>query len=101
MEQNITMQQLKQQRMTPAEKFVLGKIKGAKAFSQDKDGTIAWHKDGEELFFQDFKYCKLWSSSEFWFNLTRKYKLNHTEKTQLLAKLLHKYTNNGQLKIIG
>jgi hypothetical protein len=37
---NITMQQLKEQRATPAEKFVLEKIKGAKAGEADKNGSV-------------------------------------------------------------
>jgi hypothetical protein len=51
----ISMQQLKEQRMSPAEKFVLDTIKGAKPSKADKDGSVNWYdKDGRFLLKQSF-----------------------------------------------
>jgi hypothetical protein len=102
MESNISMQQLKQQRLTPAEKFVLDTIKGVKPSKPDKFGNILWwlYKDGQWLFKQNFKCGDI---SVNFFNITtpliHTYNLKNKEITQLLTKLLYKYTNNGQLKI--
>jgi hypothetical protein len=101
METNISMQQLKQQRMSPAEKFVLEKIKGVKPDKPNEFGNVWWHKDSEWLFEQDSKSSYLWVSNNIiWFVLEDKYGLNYNEILQLLTKLLHKYTNNGQLTIM-
>ena len=43
------MQQLKEQRMSPAEKFVLEKIKGAIPSEPDTYGSVNWYKDGGYL----------------------------------------------------
>ncbi len=100
MEINITMQQLKQQRATPAEKFVLDKIKGAKPNEQDEVGGVYWNKDGKWIFEQCFKHGYLLiDNNSIRFVLEKEYGLNNYEIGQLLTKLLHKYTNNGQLKI--
>jgi len=50
METNISMQQLKEQRMTPAEKFVLETIKGAKPDEPSKNGKIVWRNKYGSLF---------------------------------------------------
>ncbi len=98
---NITMQQLKQQRATPAERFVLETISGVKSDAPDEDGNVDWYcKDGNWLLIQDFKHSKLWVSNFIIYAvLGEKYGLNSYETEQLLTKLLYKYTNNGQLKI--
>jgi len=96
----ISMQKLKEQRLTPAEKFVLDKIKSVKASEPYKNGDVIWYKDSEWLFEQDFKHGLLWVNNLFiYVTLENKYNLNDGEIIQLLTRLLHKYTNNGQLKI--
>ena len=99
MEQNITIQKLKQQRATPAEKFVLGKVKGAKANEPYKNGNVDWfNKDGIWLFGQDFKNNILWiRHSGIWLVLEKQHGLNHSEIQQLIQNVMYKYTNNGQL----
>jgi DNA (cytosine-5)-methyltransferase 3A len=58
------------------------------------------HKDGVILFIQNFKIGWLVvSDSAIWLVLEKKYGLNYYEIEQLLARLLYKYTNNGQLKV--
>ena len=101
MQQNISMQQLKKQRATPAEKFVLDTIKGAKADEPDEDGNVEWFgKDGNWLFEQDFRGGCFWMSWDYIRSaLEERYGLSYGETKQLLTKLLNKYTNNGQLKI--
>jgi hypothetical protein len=100
MEQNITMQELKQQRLTPAEKFVLDTIKGVKPRKPDEDGNIDWQKDGYWVFMQCFKENQLWINRiAILLVLEGSYSLKYGEIEQLLTRLLHKYTNNGQLKI--
>ena len=100
MKSNISMQQLKQQRLTPAEKFVLETIKGVKPSKPNKDSNIGWFKDGKCLFKQDFKNgFLLVNYNAIWSILRKEYNLNNNEIIQLLTRLLHKYTNNGQLKV--
>ncbi len=96
------MRQLKEQRLTPAERFVLYKIKGAKPSEPNENGDVRWfNKDGGWLFTQDFKSGYVEVS---WIDIVtpsiRRHGLNHDEMEQLLTKLLHKYTNNGQLRIL-
>jgi hypothetical protein len=100
-EQNISMQQLKQQRVTPAEKFVLDAIKGAKPNKPDEDGDVSWYdKDGRWLFEQDFKHGCLWVNYYIFCNvLENEYGITHREMSQFLSKLLYKYTNNGELVV--
>ncbi len=102
MEENISMQELKEQRLTPAEKFVLDKVKGAKAGKPNENGDVSWYdKDGRWLFEQDFKSGRLWVENlSFYSVLRREYSLKNDEIDELLTKLLHKYTNNGQLKVV-
>lgn len=106
--ENISMQKLKGQRMTPAEKFVLDTIKGAKpgenneySWEVNAHSQISWYnKDGLWLFMQNFDLGVLsvnWTS--FWLVLNEKYNLDFDEIEQLLTKLLYKYTNNGELEI--
>jgi hypothetical protein len=98
----ITMQQLKEQRLTPAEKFVLETIKGVKSCEPDKNGSVYWvdGKDGNHLFRQVFKNNYIWVSYDYILHdLKYDYGLSFDDMGQLLTKLLYKYTNNGQLKI--
>ncbi len=102
MNTNISMQQLKEQRLTPAEKFVLDTIKGVKASEPDKNGNIAWYKYDKRLFAQYFKRGKLLVSyKHIWSVLEEDYVLKDEEIQQLINNVMYKYTNNGQLKIIG
>ena len=97
----ISMQQLKEQRMSPAEKFVLDTIKGVKPSEPIVNGDVRWvNKDGRFLLKQSFNYGILWIGYEhIRYVLAKEYNLNNNEIIQLLTKLLYKYTNNGQLKI--
>jgi hypothetical protein len=102
MEQNITMQKLKQQRLNPAEKFVLETIKGVRPGEPDKYGNIRWFKDGIGLFIQDFKINVLWVNYDYiWSVLEKKYGLNDNEIQQLINNVMYKYTNNGKLMPVG
>jgi hypothetical protein len=102
MGQNITMQQLKEQRITPAEKFVLDSVKGAKPDELDWLGGIRWRdEDGKWILVQNFTSGNLWvNNSSVYAVLRMEYGLNYDEIIQLLTRLLHKYTNNGELKIL-
>jgi len=101
--ENISMQQLKEQRLTPAEKFVLETIKGVKPDNPDENDIIRWRDEyGRCLFRQEFKNNKLWLGyAYFGYNLEVRYGLNYDDSKQLLIKLLYKYTNNSQLKMFG
>jgi hypothetical protein len=101
MESNISMQKLKEQGLTPAEKFVLDKIKGVKPNEPYENGDVRWsNKDYGWLFTQDFEFGYLYFS---WVDidtpLRRYHGLSSSEIKQLLTKLLYKYTNNGKLII--
>jgi hypothetical protein len=95
----ISMQQLKEQRVTPAEKFVLNTISGGEPDVPDEYGGIHWrNKDGGWLFVQDFKHGYLWVSDDIiWSVLQKQYGLNSSEIQQLINNVMYKYTNNGQL----
>jgi hypothetical protein len=95
------MQQLKEQRMTPAEKFVLNTIKGAKPEEPDVYCDITWLNEGGSFVFkQCFSDRYLWVSWSYIRTVLKKeYGLNDDEIIKLLTKLLYKYTNNGELKI--
>ena len=96
----ISMQQLKEQRLTPAERFVLDKIKGVKPDEPNEFGNVWWRKDGEWLFGQKLEYSHLNVSWDcIWSVLEEKYNLSIEETEQLLTKLLYKYTNNGKLEV--
>jgi len=96
----ITMQKLKEQRMTPAEKFVLETIKDAKP-EESNGKCICWYnKDGEWIFTESFQNSALFLSTDISGVLDVVYDLNCGEITQLINRMLHKYTNNGQLDII-
>jgi hypothetical protein len=101
MEQNITMQKLKEQRLTPAERFVLETIKDVKPKEPDEYGNVRWcEKDYKWLFTQYFKKGYLWVSGYVISSVLQKdYGLNNEEIEQLLTRLLYKYSKNGQLKI--
>jgi hypothetical protein len=94
----ISMQQLKEQRLTPAEKFVLNKVNGAKACEPDGDGEIHWYKGDTLLFKQDFKYGYLWVNYfSIWAVLENHFSLKNFEIQRLINNVMYKYTNNGEL----
>lgn len=98
MGQNISMRQLKEQRLTPAEKFVLKTIKGVKPKEPDKIGNIVWYKDGIFLFKQEFKHGVLRVNYKpIWSVLEKQYGLNSSEIQQLIGNILSKYHNNFQI----
>ena len=101
MGQNISMQQLKQQILTPPEKFVLETIKGVKPSEPDKNGDISWYKDDKWLFTQSFKGGHLFVSNNICSFLVDVYKLNYDERQQLIKSVMYKYTNNGKLIPVG
>ena len=92
------MRQLKQQRLTPAEKFVLDKVKGVKPVESSKNTNIVWYKDGEWLFTQDFKCGVLVVNYNcIWGVLKKEYGLQYSEIQQLVKNMLCKYHNNFQI----
>ncbi len=92
------MQQLKEQRMTPAEKFVLNTISGGEPDAPDEYGCVRWYKNGNWLFGQAFKSGFLWVSyKHIWSVLNKEYSLSFYEIQQLINNVMYKYTNNGQL----
>jgi hypothetical protein len=101
MENNTTMQKLKEQRLTPADKFVLDAIKGAKANEPDENGDVRWYKDGDCLFKQSFKSGYLWVNySAIWLVLQGEHGLEDNKIQQLIKNVMYKYTNNGRLRVI-
>ncbi len=95
------MRKLKEQRLTPADKFVLDKVKGVKPDESSKNTNIAWHKDGEWLFSQDFKCGVLVVNYNcIWGVLKKEYGIQYSEIQQLIKNVMYKYTNNGQLRVI-
>ena len=93
-------EELKEQRISPAEKFVLDTISGAKPNAPDQYGNVWWYKNGNLLFRQDFRHNVLWVIYNNIVLRLRTYDgLNYDEIQQRLTNLLCDYTNNGQLKI--
>ena len=92
----ISLKELKKNRMTPAEKWVLEQIECA----EPKTIGVWCNKNGRSLFTKDFQYGFLWVS---YVNissvLANEFGLNHNEIIELLANILYDYTNKGQLKI--
>jgi hypothetical protein len=100
--EKISMQQLKEQRATPAEKFVLDTIKGVKASEPDRFGNVHWYnKDGvyvfEQMLSDNFLLIRC---IDIWVHIYEGYGHNHQVVQERLTKLFYKYTNNGQLEVI-
>lgn len=98
----ISLKELKKNRLTPAEKWVLERIRGCVSKPRtNRDNTIEWWKDGNWLFEQDFTNGWLWLS---WSCIRRilfeEFELNDNEIEELLTNLLYDYTDNGRLKIL-
>ena len=98
---SISLKELKKNRLTPAEKWLLERIEGIEPITdEDEDGSVRWFKGGEFLFEQNFKIGYLGVSYYgIWFFLFEKFALTYGETNDLLANLLYDYTDNGKLKI--
>lgn len=95
----ISLKELKKNRLSPAEKWVLETIEGVKS-EIDDDGNVWWYKDSKWLFTQYFKnelldvsFCCIWGVLEKVFGLT------YDEMFDLLTNLLYDYTDNGKLTV--
>ncbi len=87
--------------MSPAEKFVLEKIKGVKADEPSKNGDVVWrNKYGSVFVEKQAKQLLIVSNKNICRRLSEEYTLSYDEIQQLLTKLLYKYTNKGQLEVI-
>ena len=97
---SISLKELKKNRLTPAEKWVLEAIDGIepKIYS---NGDVNWYdKNDERLFTQHFKNGYLYVSFDnIWLVLEEDFGLNDNEIEDLLTNLLYDYTDNGKLKI--
>lgn len=97
---SISLKEIKKNRLTPAERFVLERIDGCVPKTYSNDNGV-WYKDGECLFQQDFVSELLWVSySIIWEVLDIEFGLNYNEIIELLANILYDYTDNGKLTII-
>ena len=95
----ISLKELKKNRLTPAEKWVLERIEGAKPKTYPS-GNVDWYKDDNWLFQQDFKHgLLLVSYNNIESVLEDDFGLNDDEIKDLLTNLLYDYTNKGKLKI--
>jgi hypothetical protein len=71
-------EELKEQRqLTPAKKFILDKISGARPTAPDVNGRVSWNdKDGEWLYIRDFKNGAIWVNYRYiWSVLEEEYNL--------------------------
>ena len=92
------MQQLKEQRLTPAERFVLDKVKGSEPKDPHTSSYVPYFKNGNILFSQDF-YCGYLEVNYLliWAVLENHFALKKFEIQRLINNVMYKYTNNGQL----
>ena len=96
----ISLKELKKNRLTPTEKWVLKRIEGAEPTTLS-NGNVEWRKDGKLLLKQDFKKGYLWVSYDrIWGVLGEKFGLKDNEIIELLTNLLYDYTNNDKLKVM-
>ena len=94
----ISLKELKKNRLTPAEKWLLETIDGTKPKTLP-DGYVKWGKNGKYLFIQDFKYGELYVVYSIWSDLKNDFGLSYNEVRQLLTNLLYDYTDNGKLGV--
>ena len=93
----ISLKELKKNRLTPAERWLLETIEGCEPEKQS-NGDVDWYKDGYWLFQQDFKNGWLWVSySIIWKVLEEEFGLNYSETQELIKNVMYDYTNNGSL----
>ena len=94
----ISFKELKKNRLTPAEKWVLERIEGVKPETYSS-GNVEWFKDGTWLFKEDFKRGYLYVNYNIALDLNEKFGLSYNEVHQLLTNILYDYTDNGKLEI--
>ena len=93
----ISLKELKKNRMTPAERWVLDTIEGVEPI-KDSYGDVDWNKDGNWLFEQNFKNGFLWVNYPIiWKVLGEEFGLNYNEIIELIKNVMYDYTNNGSL----
>ena len=93
----ISLKELKKNRLTPAEKWVLETIEGAEPRTYS-NGDVYWYKDGTAFLIQDFKYGCLWVSYSYtWSVLEKQFGLKDCEIRELIKNVMYDYTNNGEL----
>lgn len=96
---SISLKELKKNRLTSTEKFVLETIDGCIPI-RFSTGNVDWRKDGKWLFTQDLETCYLDVNYVIWSALRDDFGLKGDEIEELLNNLLYDYTDNGKLKII-
>ena len=93
----ISLKELKKNRLTPTEKWLLERIEGCEPETQS-NGDVDWYKDGVWLFEQDLKNGRLWVNySIIWKVLGEEFGLNYSETKELIKNVMYDYTNNGSL----
>ena len=97
----ISMKELKKNRLTPAEKWVLERFDGVDQ-KTNPDGIVYWYnEDSEWLLAKDFECNNLnINYYDIASVLEKEFGLNDNEIQELLANLLYDYTDNGRLKIV-
>ena len=100
---SISLKELKKNRLSPAERWVLERIDGVKPKTH-ANGWVSWWKDrcwyknGKLLFEQDFKNGELWVSYKYiWSVLEGEFGLNIGEIKELINNVMYDYTNNGEI----
>lgn len=95
----ISFKELKKNRLTPTEKWVLETIDGVEPITQP-NGKVDWYKDGNYLFTQYFQDGYLDVVYSIWWGKDGEFGLSYNEMVELLTNLLYDYTDNGKLTII-
>ena len=97
---SISLKELKKNRLTPAEKWLLERIDSAEPEIQPS-GVVRWYnkdEDEELLFIQDFEKGYLWVSYQhIWKVLYNEFGFNDNEIQELIKNVMYDYTNNGEL----
>ena len=94
----ISLKELKKNRLTPPEKWVLEQIEGAEP-EINAFGNVYWIKDGKRLFIQYFENGELYVTYSIRSDLENNFGLSYNEVRQLLTNILYDYTDNGKLKV--
>ena len=93
----ISLKELKKNRLTPTEKWLLETIEGCEP-ETCPSGNVDWYKDSWWLFTQDLKNGLLWVSyPKVWIILKYEFGLNYNESQELIKNVMYDYTNNGSL----
>lgn len=96
-----SLKELKKNRLTPTEKWLLERTEGAKPIRLST-GNVDWcDKDYKWLFEQDFENSHLVVSLfNIVLGLNIEFGLNDNEIIDLLTNILRDYTDNGKLGVI-